>query len=396
MDIQSSALLTEIRTLDQAFKNTIRRQWQPLKGSHKKKLAQAFDQWRQVRRPQEEVWWWYLPQLLLVGNRSERIIDVVALLFLLAGLTGAIEIISRFVASGEGFGLLGALMVTVQTALGLFGSSFFVSKRAQNVIEPLMRNLPFSDGSLTRTKLQVSIGFFLFILLCYQILLPIFGSLHYHWGLDNQAADQFSQAEAYYKRANTLQPDNVNAHYQLGILYEDIQQYDQAISQYNLAIKGKKDSTAEQRTFATNNLARLYLLQGKPSDYDKARKLLYQAQALFENEQEKFTDPTETAIKLHKNLGWVWFKQDLPHQAIAELENSIKMGVGAEKLKIISSHCLLAQAYEQAKELDKAKQQYQRCIDHKPTGADEKKLLPEEVRWLILAEQKKQALQAKP
>jgi tetratricopeptide (TPR) repeat protein len=67
-------------------------------------------------------------------------------------------------------------------------------------------------------------------------------------------------AEAQLQRAIKLNADDVEAHFQLGNLYEDLQQTDKALPHYQLAILGGISG-------ANNNLARLYILK---KDYSAA------------------------------------------------------------------------------------------------------------------------------
>jgi tetratricopeptide (TPR) repeat protein len=80
------------------------------------------------------------------------------------------------------------------------------------------------------------------------------------------------QAEMHLLRAVQLYPDYADAHFELGLLYEDERQDAKAIEQYQLAIKLHSDlSKAHYR------LGRLYQKSGQP---ELARKEFHAFEAL--------------------------------------------------------------------------------------------------------------------
>ncbi len=79
---------------------------------------------------------------------------------------------------------------------------------------------------------------------------------------DNKAGQQ--GAEAYLVKAVRLRPDFPDAHYELGLLYEDEARDNDAIHQYELAAKGQPTLTK-----AHYHLARLYRKTGRETLAEK-------------------------------------------------------------------------------------------------------------------------------
>jgi tetratricopeptide (TPR) repeat protein len=183
---------------------------------------------------------------------------------------------------------------------------------------------------------------------------------------------KLGSAEQSYNLAISLNPDNVAAHYNLGTLYEDIQEFDQAETQYLIAARGDFPE-------AYNNLARLYL---QPSDnsVNKSLALLSQGLRLAEAQQSF----PETRFSLYKNLGWALFQQaEYPFAADA-LEEAISIYEqlpSAEQEYVAnpgSAYCLVAQVREAMGQTD-VLPAWQRCCQLGDRS------VPEENAWLTIA-----------
>ncbi len=180
-------------------------------------------------------------------------------------------------------------------------------------------------------------------------------------------------AEENYLRAIALNPDNVYAHYNLGNLYEDLQEFDKARSEYLIAVKGDVPE-------AYNNLARLFI---QTKEYPQAVALLQQG-LLQAGKQNSFP---EVKYNLFKNLGWARFQQGRDTEAQQALQAAIGIASNPEVAKYLenrgSAHCLLAQVLERQKK-PSAIQQWQQCCQLGST------LNPDEDTWLHLAQKKLQ------
>jgi len=102
-----------------------------------------------------------------------------------------------------------------------------------------------------------------------------------------QSAANDRSAEPYLLRAIDLKPDFTDAHYELGVLYQDLQENKKAIQQFEIAAEQRPDFLQ-----AHYRLARLYGKEGKP---DLARQEFSRIQALKAKGHETFPRPSMSA-----------------------------------------------------------------------------------------------------
>lgn len=127
-------------------------------------------------------------------------------------------------------------------------------------------------------------------------------------------------------RAIALDSDSSVAHYQLGCLYEQEVQGEQAIQQYQQAL-----SLDPRRGAAYANLARALILYR--NDYADAIKVIGEASR---------AQPKGWALAaLDRNDGWAMLRLGYPKDAAAQLANSLEV----EK-KQVGAHCLLGDALD--------------------------------------------------
>jgi Flp pilus assembly protein TadD len=154
--------------------------------------------------------------------------------------------------------------------------------------------------------------------------------LYTHWGLKNYQEGDLGSAQEQFKRALQLNPDDNDAHFWLGSLYEDLQNVDDARTQYLFAMQRGKLK-------AVNNLARLQILK---KNYPEAVALLLKA---LDSERKQSID-LETKHAILKNLGWARFNQNDYAGAEAYLSEAIDLQKTDKLTKNIAApHCLLAQ-----------------------------------------------------
>lgn len=127
--------------------------------------------------------------------------------------------------------------------------------------------------------------------------------------------------ESFYKGLD-VKPNDEVIFYNLGTIYEDIQDYTQARQYYQKSI----DASQGQYLAPINNLARLDLLDGNPQ---KAEAQIRQALDQSDHDQ--------VIGSLYKNLGWAQYQQKQYAQALVSLNKSMEFNP-----EEISTHCLLA------------------------------------------------------
>ena len=178
-------------------------------------------------------------------------------------------------------------------------------------------------------------------------------------------ADQLDEALSNYKRAIAFDPDNGEAHYNLGILYEDLQQVEQAKLEYKIA--GEQGSLLI-RLQAYNNLGRLFLLEKK---YQDAIFPLLEGYNAIDEDDEAFK---RLKYSLYKNLGWanLGLKNYVEAKLLLNQAKSLDQEQGA-------AYCLLAQVLERQNNEQEALKYWNDCIAY---GNNRN---PEEYLWVSIA-----------
>ena len=184
----------------------------------------------------------------------------------------------------------------------------------------------FTGPHKARRREVVLTGIALVIALRLWVSLPSFARYYNEKGVGFQHSEQpdLSRALESYLQAVRLNPSFAQAHYNLALVYEDLND-DNAIPEYGLAIK--YDSHIYP---AYNNLARLYLLRGSDNDYEKALALLNRALELSPQDDD-------VQYSLYKNLGWASYALGNYLGAEANLNRAILL-----RKDKAAAHCLLA------------------------------------------------------
>jgi len=362
--VLSPYLLTETQTLDSQLQDNAAN------------LVAALDlkAYRHSVPRAVEQWWWYLDETVkpLETHHSDWLFKGATTLAWAISIGLLVTISGRFLLGGAGVAGLSAiafsnLLTLIKAKSDLTDAGNEGAKRIFDGFQLTKpQRLQFRFGS---TVLLAS-GLFAF-----WLALPSISREYSRRGQALQAEGKLGSAEPNYNRAISIDPDNLDAHYNLGTLYEDIQEIDKAETQYLIAARGDFPE-------AYNNLARLYL-QSPDNSVNKALALLSQGFTLVE-EQESFP---ETEFSLYKNLGWALLQQEEYPFAVSALDEAISI---YEQLPAVeqeyvanpgSAYCLIAQAQEETAQTDSLPA-WQRCCQLGDRGT------PEENAWLTLARER--------
>ncbi|MDJ0599143.1 MAG: tetratricopeptide repeat protein [Crocosphaera sp.] len=312
-------------------------------------------------------WWWHLD-----GKQINWVIKGLKVMVWTGSLGLLANIASRFLSGGVG--VFGAVAVVFPSFLTLLQARSELTEAGQEGLDKLIAKKGIPQHRRERAKFSLLLALS-GLLLGFWFALPLISEKVYNQrGLNNYKQGQLGTAEENYLRAIALNPDNVYAHYNLGNLYEDLQQFDKARTQYLIAVKGDVPE-------AYNNLARLFI---QKKEYAQAVALLNQG-ILQAGKQDSFP---EVKYSLFKNLGWARFKQDRDTEAQQALQVATAIASNPENAKYIiknpgSARCLLAQVLERQKQ-PSAIEQWQKCCQLGST------LNPDEDTWLHLAQKKLQ------
>ena len=188
------------------------------------------------------------------------------------------------------------------------------------------------------------------LLVAIRLLLPFFASYYNDWGTQALLRNDLTASILNYQRAISLNPDYAEAHYGLASVYDRMQRYDEAISEYNRAIQLKYQFGQPR-----NNLARLYLLRGKDrADFEKALSLINE-------ELERSPSDEQLLYSLYKNLGWASFRLENYSRAEAQLRQAILLRDKGDADKGAAAHCLLGYTLE-AQQKPGAEDEWDDCV----------------------------------
>lgn len=362
--VLSPYLLTEIQTLDsQLQKNAA-------------DLVKTLDlkAYRHSVPKATEQWWWYLDGTVKPSEThpSDWAFKGATTLAWAISIGLLVTISGRFLLGGAGVAGLSA--IAFSNLLTLIKAKSDLTDAGNEGAKRL-----FDGFKLTKPqRLRVRFGSTVLLasgLFAFWLALPSISREYNRRGQALQEEGKLGSAEPNYNRAISIDPDNLDAHYNLGTLYEDIQELEKAETQYLVAARGDFPE-------AYNNLARLYL-QAPDNSVNKSLALLSQGFKLVE-EQESFP---ETEFSLYKNLGWALLQQEEYPLAVSALDEAISI---YEQLPTVeqeyvinpgSAYCLIAQAREEIAKTD-VLPAWQRCCQLGDRGT------PEENAWLTMARER--------
>jgi Tfp pilus assembly protein PilF len=360
-------LLQQVIQLDDRFRaNAIRLTAAINKNSHGQ-LAR----WRKSIKPSAEAWWWQLESI--ESPTEKRMLDGVwgslSLLIWWSNIGLLVSLTSRFIGAGE-VRVLDLLSVIIPMIAALIP----VTDKILTFQSKILKQLNIPNYNRETTKFFFAAAVFLYLTVVSSVS-PYLSKLTNSVGLKKFNYGDFSGAEKEYKKSISIDGRNIDAHYNLGNLYEVWLETANAKKQYQIGVAHKFPK-------AYNNLGRLYIIEKK---YPQAASLLVTGL----EEAKKDNSSPATKYSLYKNLGWVRLKQERYPQAKEALEKAIDIsGNPANKESIHNSgaaHCLLAQTLEKLKQPEAETIELQKCSQSPPKP---EKFDPDEDTWYDLATQK--------
>jgi tetratricopeptide (TPR) repeat protein len=342
--------------------------------------------WRDSLKPPSEAWWWHLsPPIPLPGffDRFGWLWSSLALTCLILAVSLALDISSRFLSGGPD--TWGAFVIIAQAALTLLTTRSVLTNAGQEAAKRMLSSLKFPRRFWEEAGATVAL-LLLGALLIFRLSLPQIAMLYNNSGLASYCAGQLSSAQHAYERALKLNPDYVEAHYNLGLLYEDLQDFDQTRAHYQIAVQGGLD-------LAYDRLAHLYILD---KEYAAAVSFLLAgrqqveqarvksqpvrcrlASALTNQDPVKETSVEAVKYNLLKNLGWARLGQERYDEAISYLQEAISLAGDQAP-----AYCLRAQALEGQGDQAGAQVDWENCLKYaSSSNADED-------TWIGLARQR--------
>lgn len=313
-------------------------------------------EWRVSLQPSSDSWWWFLEPALPLAIRWQWFWNILSTICAAIALGLLLDVAPRFLAGGPD--TWGAFAVIGQSLLTLLAAGGTLTTMGQDALGRWLTHQNISKTG--QDRLRFGINFIMVsILLAFRLSLPVIAVGYNNSGLANYQMGHLASALMDYQRALKLNPDYAEAHYNLGVLYEDLSDFDQAKSEYQLAARSGLDA-------AYNNLARLNIHEEK---YAEAMSLLLMGQKLVQDDEVRYD--------LLKNLGWTRLEQGRFAEAEQYLRDAIALrGDGAP------AHCLLAKVLEGSGRTSESLPEWEQCLAFASVNN------PDEDAWIGIAQER--------
>jgi Flp pilus assembly protein TadD len=309
--------------------------------------------WHRLVGAKEEAWWWLLQPASQQEGSHDWVLKALSVTFLTIALGLVSNMAPRFWSGGPD--VFGGVAIAGQSLLTLLAAGGVLTKAGQEGFERLLAR--WKQPKQHWQKFSCGASFLLMLaLIGFRLSLPQIASYYSQQGADKQKKGEWVSAQEDYQRAIQLDPDNADAHFGLGVLYEDLQDLDKARSEYRIALQAGNAK-------AFNNLARLYILEKK---FDAVILLLNQAEALAQGKNNP-----ELNYALRKNGGWVRLQQARYAEAESHLRGAVELIPDRA-----AAHCLLAQVLDKQNLREEASTEWEVCL-RKASSAT-----PEEDAWM--------------
>lgn len=341
----------------------------------------SFEQCRKTLLPPIDRWWWFLDQTKPPHplDRWDWLFNTIGLGAWTVSLALLVDLSRRVLIGGSG--VAGLSVLTLSSLVTLLKARSDLTEAGQRGFRLLLEKLGVKSHwqaeatCLTTTLLAIA-------LTALWLGLPHFSRYYNRLGQQAQNKGELGQAERLYTQAIALNEDNLDAHYNLGTLYEDWQDVDRATTQYLIAIQGN------DLPDAYNNLAHLYL-QTAIQSQDPSVQTQKQQQAIALLSQglplAEQTSPPSVLYSFYKNLGWARLLQGNPDVAEPLLQTAIEISEQNDPNTIMnlgSAHCLMALSLEAQKKSSQVLKSWQSCCQLS-TNAN-----PNEDDWILEAHKK--------
>jgi tetratricopeptide (TPR) repeat protein len=253
-------------------------------------------EWQAILNPPQKEWWWLLDPITPKPwrDRFDWLWRFSSLILLTASLAFVADISTRVLSGGPD--LAGVFGVIVPTVLTLLAGQGALTQNGREGIEYVLTSFKV-DKSLWDEFICLAAGLLLGSLILCWFSMPSIADHYIKRGHEAYEAGQLTVAEKNYHRAIKLNPENTEAYYILGGLYQELADYNKAIENYKIAWKGNKIEAADE-------LASLYFKQHKYQEADEWLELALEPQKTLLNRDKPFKI-TQKEFKLLSRFGYL-------------------------------------------------------------------------------------------
>ena len=293
------------------------------------------DALRSLIKPPESNWWWYFSSR---WDNWDWLWNGLTIAALTVSLSLVVNTSSRILSGGAN--LQTTLYVLGQSVLTLMASGGALTQIGHKSYEKILIQLHIPKEFWQETSCGLS-WLLMISLLGVNAALPSWAHRVNQSGLENFDNRRIESAKADFERAIAMRPNYGEAYYNLGWLYEELNDLEKAKAQYEVAVQSDPQRFDHAITYvkALNNLGRLYVLK---KEYGTAVRLLSQGvERANEMKLQENLDTGGNYYNLLKNLGWARLMQERYDEAEAKLGIAIKVNPDRS-----AAYCLLAQVVE--------------------------------------------------
>ena len=319
--------------------------------------------WRDVVQPEPDAWWWPTADAVPINSWKTRVLSIALWIVVAAALSYVVEVLRRFFVGG-----VDVLSAVLQGLLALLAGSAAV-QFARGLTETLSRKEKAGRGSLTIRTSYFLAGLIIISAVLLYLLLPGIARHYQDRAFDDMQKGQLTSSIQNYQRSISLMPDYAEAHYGLALAYEQVKEYDNAISEYQTAILA-----SDTMFSAYNNLARLQMLHRH--DFAMALELLNPPLVKQrDSELQRYY-----LYALLKNHGWANLELGNLKLAYDDLSGALSFDHDG-----VAARFLLGRVLEAQGDTIRARGQWMRCREILQDTSKRKEM---ESAWINMMEEK--------
>ena len=181
-----------------------------------------YAQWQKSFLPPDSAWWWHFPlPARSWWERLDWLWNGLTLVFSAISLSLIIDGVPRFLSGGLDTASVFAIIIPSLLALLTSGSLTSIGREARNY---LFQKMPSSIGSLLTTGLALLLAFCLIMI--HQFYFDDLAIYFNQQGKQLYLKGYWEQSLSNFKKAIAFNPSYAQAHYHLGLLYEDWQKFE--------------------------------------------------------------------------------------------------------------------------------------------------------------------------
>jgi tetratricopeptide (TPR) repeat protein len=339
--------------------------------------------WRENFNPTVQAWWWHFNPPEGWFQRFDWLATAIAVVCLIISAGLITDIAPRYLSGGPD--TQGAVTVIAQSLVVLLTTGSILTRAGQEAGKRILTSLRLPKQYWEEVGAILAFGVLIYLFIFRQSL-PQRAIAYNDNGLANYCAGYLTSAQFDYMRALKLNPDYLEAHYNLGQLYEDLQNFKEAQTHYRVAAQGGL-------IVAYNKLAHLYILDKNYAaaipflltglDQIRTREIRDKLFSCASNSNSADRNiVTEAPVELLqyemlKNLGWARLGQERYDEADPYLEEAINLFPDKAP-----AYCLRAQVREGQGNAERGLEDWETCLQYAST------YVPDEDVWIKLARQK--------